>query len=276
LNLFIRNSLSLSEANLKTDREKLYAILTNLIKNALKFTEVGYIEIGCQRKNDYLEFHVKDTGIGIPEDRQQAIFERFIQADVTNRMAKQGAGLGLSISKAYVEMLGGSIWLESILGNGSTFYFTLPCIGVLEKQTEDVTIVTSERTQNPIKNLQVLIAEDDEVSERLILQHIKVFSQSVSIARNGVEAVEMCRSNPNFDLILMDIEMPKLNGYDATRQIRLFNKEVIIVAQTAFGFSSDREKTLEAGCSDYISKPIKSVELRAIIEKHFKSKNASQ
>ncbi|MCX6307726.1 MAG: PAS domain-containing sensor histidine kinase [Bacteroidia bacterium] len=126
LNLIIRNSLPSSEATIKTDHEKLYAILTNLIKNAIKYTEQGFIEIGCQKKNDLLEFYVKDTGIGVPIDRQQAIFERFIQADITNKMAKQGAGLGLSISKAYVEMLGGKIWMESEMGIGSTFYFTLP------------------------------------------------------------------------------------------------------------------------------------------------------
>ena len=125
LNLFIRNSLPSSEAIIKTDREKLYAILTNLIKNAIKYTEKGFIEIGCQKKVDFIEFYVKDTGIGVPKDRQEPIFERFIQADISNKMAKHGAGLGLSISKAYVEMLGGKIWMESEMGIGSTFYFTI-------------------------------------------------------------------------------------------------------------------------------------------------------
>ena len=125
LNLFIRNSLPSSETIIKTDREKLYAILTNLIKNAIKYTEKGFIEIGCQKKVDFVEFYVKDTGIGVPKDRQEPIFERFIQADISNKMAKHGAGLGLSISKAYVEMLGGKIWMESEMGIGSTFYFTI-------------------------------------------------------------------------------------------------------------------------------------------------------
>ena len=125
LNLFIRNSLPSSETIIKTDREKLYAILTNLIKNAIKYTEKGFIEIGCQKKVDFIEFYVKDTGIGVPKDRQEPIFERFIQADISNKMAKHGAGLGLSISKAYVEMLGGKIWMESEMGIGSTFYFTI-------------------------------------------------------------------------------------------------------------------------------------------------------
>ncbi len=270
LSLYIRNSLPSSEATIKTDREKLYAILTNLIKNAIKYTERGFIEIGCQKKNDFLEFYVKDTGIAVPKDRQEAIFERFIQADIANKMAKQGAGLGLSISKAYVESLGGNIWIESERGIGSTFYFTLPYQVEPEVKTEDSTISAPNSTIYPSKNLHVLIAEDDEISERLIHQFVKEYSSSISIAKNGKEAIEMCRKNQHIDLILMDIEMPELNGLEATRQIRQFNKEVIIFAQTAFGLSSDREKTIEAGCNDYISKPIKKAELLGLINDYFK------
>ena len=122
--------LPANEAIIKTDREKVYAILTNLVKNAIKYTEKGFIEFGYTIKTNKedieLEFYVKDTGIGIPNDRKEAIFERFIQADISDKMGLQGAGLGLSISKAYVEMLGGKIWVESEEGVGSTFYFTLP------------------------------------------------------------------------------------------------------------------------------------------------------
>jgi len=126
LKLIINNKLSAQEAVIFTDPEKVESILTNLIKNAIKFTNVGSIELGCERKGEELEFFVKDTGIGIPKDRQDAIFERFIQADIEDKMAWQGAGLGLSISKAYIEMLGGKIWLESIEDKETTFYFTLP------------------------------------------------------------------------------------------------------------------------------------------------------
>ena len=126
LNLSHHNSLPLDEANVTTDREKLFAILTNLVKNAIKHTEKGSIDFGYTIKDKEIIFHVKDSGIGIPDNRKEAIFKRFIQADITNKMALQGAGLGLSISKAYVEMLGGKLWLESQEGQGSTFYFTLP------------------------------------------------------------------------------------------------------------------------------------------------------
>jgi signal transduction histidine kinase len=126
LKLLIKNKLSAEEAVIFTDPEKVESILTNLIKNAIKFTNLGTIELGCERNGEQLEFFVKDTGIGIPKDRQDAIFERFIQADIEDKMAWQGAGLGLSISKAYVEMLGGKIWLESEEDKATTFYFTLP------------------------------------------------------------------------------------------------------------------------------------------------------
>ena len=112
---------------LKTDSEKLHSILTKLVKNAIKYTDKGTVEFGCNKKGNYFEFYVKDTGIGIPANRQQAIFERFIQADIEDIQAHQGAGLGLSIAKAFIEMLGGAIWVKSAVGKGSIFYFTLPC-----------------------------------------------------------------------------------------------------------------------------------------------------
>jgi signal transduction histidine kinase len=120
------NKLSTADAVIKTDVEKVSSILKNLVKNAIKYTQEGFVEVGCERKGKNIEFHVKDTGIGIPKDRQEAIFERFVQADIEDKMAWQGAGLGLAITKAYVELLGGKIWLESDEGKGSTFYFTLP------------------------------------------------------------------------------------------------------------------------------------------------------
>jgi signal transduction histidine kinase len=126
LHLSIGNLPELKETLVKTDPDKLESILTNLVKNAIKYTRKGSIELGYEKKGEFIEFYVKDTGIGIPPDRQQAIFERFIQADISDKMAFQGAGLGLSISRAYVEMLGGKLWVESVVGKGSVFWFTIP------------------------------------------------------------------------------------------------------------------------------------------------------
>lgn len=267
MDISIKNSLPTKAANMITDREKLYAILTNLVKNAIKYSQEGRIEIGYNKKGNYLEFYVKDTGIGIPPDRQEAIFERFIQADIADKMAHQGAGLGLSITKAYVEMLGGTIWVESKEGVGSTFYFTLPYNASIQDESRQQAAEMANIEE--IRKLKILIAEDDEVSGMLLDLNVSVYSKEIIKATSGAEAVEIARRTPDIDLILMDIRMPDMDGYEATRQIRQFNKDVIIVAQTAFGLSGDREKSLEAGCNDYIAKPIKKEELAAIVHKSF-------
>ena len=268
MKLYSNTPLPAKEAILKTDREKVYAILTNLVKNAIKYSNTGSIEIGYNKKGNNLEFYVKDTGIGIPKDRQGAIFERFIQADISNEWTQQGAGLGLSITKAYIEMLDGKIWVESLMGVGSTFYFTLPYNEVLTKETAVQHFVPSDNT-DLIRKLKILIAEDDKVSEMLIDKTLKTFGKEIIKARTGVEAIEACKKNPDIDLVMMDIRMPDMGGYEATRQIRKFNKDVVIIAQTAHGLSGDREKAIEAGCNDYIAKPINKAELLLLIQKYF-------
>ncbi|MCX6285175.1 MAG: ATP-binding protein, partial [Bacteroidetes bacterium] len=269
LHLRVVNKLPVKESLIKTDREKLYAILTNLVGNAIKFTNAGVIELGVDRKIDYLEFYVKDTGIGISEDQKEIIFERFRQGgDLTNRF-NEGTGLGLSITKAFVELLGGKIWLDSELGEGSIFYFTLPYTAASETQS-----TIKKNPANPSKDkvdndLKILIVEDDEDSKNLITKVIKKFGKEIIYAKTGVEAVETCRVSPDINLILMDVRMPDMDGYEATRQIRQFNKEVIIIAQTAFAMLGDREKAITAGCNDYIAKPIKIEAFKSLIEAYF-------
>ena len=269
IHLSLKNTLPAQQAIIKTDTEKVYAILTNLVKNAVKFTSTGSIEIGYEKKAKYLEFFVKDTGIGIPVDRRYAIFDRFVQAQVGNRRAFQGAGLGLSISKAYVEMLGGRIWVESEEGKGSIFYFTIPCNTELEAKSITKAAVPAEENNTQIKDLKILIAEDDEKSEMLVSITVKKFGREILKARTGTEAVEACRNNPDIDLVLMDIEMPVMDGYEATRQIRQFNQAVIIIAQTAFALAGDREKATAAGCDDYIAKPFNKNSLISLLKKYF-------
>jgi signal transduction histidine kinase len=265
-----KNTLPAKEAIINTDSEKLFAILINLVKNAVKYTDKGSIEFGYYKKGDNLEFYVRDTGIGVPKGRQKAIFERFIQADIADKQAYQGAGLGLSISKAYVEMLGGKIWVESEDDSGSTFYFTLPYINEPIEKIESKNTVPADSADIYANKLKILIVEDDETSEKFLSIAVIELSKSVIIAQTGIEAIEVLNQNPDIDLILMDILMPDMNGLEATRQIRKFNKDVIIIAQTAYGLAGDREKAIEAGCNDYVSKPVKKDELRGIIQKYFK------
>ena len=278
MQLFIKNTLATKYAIIKTDKEKVYAIITNLVKNAIKFTQSGYIEFGYCLKSDcepiMLEFFVKDTGMGIGNEQKNFIFERFRQGSESLTRNYEGAGLGLAISKAYVEMLGGKIWVESEKGNGSVFYFTIPYNGerIIQNVIKNVISmdVTANQMSPDVSGLKVLIAEDDEGSAMLIAMAIRGFSRETIKVKTGIEAVETCRNNPDIDLILMDIKMPEMDGFDATRQIRRFNKEVIIIAQTAYALTGDREKTLATGCNDYISKPIQKDQFMRLIQKYFK------
>ena len=278
LQLYLKKTLASKDSVIQTDREKLFAILTNLVKNAIKFTDKGSIVLGYEIVRDNarlvstpmeLQFFVKDTGIGIPKKRHEAIFKRFIQADIDDKRAFQGSGLGLTISKTYVEMLGGRIWVESEVGKGSVFYFTLPFkTKPLVKSFEEVT--ASYRDKVNLKNrLKILIVEDDEISEALISISVKPISKEILKVTTGVEAIETCRNNPDIDLVLMDIQLPVMNGYQATQEIRKFNPEVVIIAQTAYALTGEREKALAAGCTDYIAKPIDIPALKSLIIKFF-------
>jgi len=277
IQLILSKKLTAKESIINTDREKLYSILTNLVKNAIKYTHEGSISIGCSVKGRELQFFVKDSGIGIPKKRQQAIFERFVQADIEDRAAYEGTGLGLSISKAYVEMLGGRIWVESDEGNqsadkagGSVFYFKIPSKPIPNEKKVRKKVILSNGVVNKIENLNILIAEDDEVSKMFISIIVEKYSQEIIKVKSGQEAVDACRQRPDTDLILMDIKMPGMGGIEAAKQIRKFNKEVVIIAQTAFGLIGDREKAIEAGCNDYITKPVDKDELMTMIEWFFR------
>lgn len=265
----IKNVLPASVEFVSTDLIKLNTILANLITNAIKFTRVGFVEFGVRLIDGYLEFSVKDTGIGIAENKLQKIFEWFIQADVSSTRGFEGSGLGLSISGAYAKMLGGRIWVESSEGVGSVFYFALPWFSepIEEKVTDSS--VTDKAENGPSKNLRILIAEDDEGSELLITIAIREFGKEIIKARTGFEAVEACKNNPDIDLILMDIKMPGMDGHEATRQIREFNNKVVIIAQTAYGLAGDYEKAIAAGCNDYIAKPIRKDLLLGLLKKYF-------
>ncbi len=261
-----------TQATIITDREKVYAVLTNLLKNAIKYTRQGSIEFGYRHIRDNagkpsIQFFVKDTGIGIPQKRLDAIFDRFVQADIEDRHAMEGAGLGLAISKAYAEMLGGSISVESEEGNGSAFYFTIANADEKAPMKKEPPAGEPEKPDD-IKKLKILIAEDDENSLLHLSVILKKISKEILIAKTGTDAVETIRKHTDTELVLMDIKMPDMDGYEATREIRKFNQEIIIIAQTAYALSGDREKALEAGCNDYIPKPIGKAKLLKLISKH--------
>lgn len=281
INYSYLNTLPDNNAIIKSDCEKIYAILVNLVKNAIKFTNHGTIEFGYYLKKDSesaeLEFFVKDTGEGIRQEQKELIFERFRQGSEALTRNYEGAGLGLAISKAFVEMLGGKIWVESDeentasgKGGSTTFYFTIP-YDIKSNKILDMKNLTSKTGKlHQGKDLKVLIVEDDITSEMMLEIMIEDYCKSPLIAFNGLEAVQLCKENPDIDFVLMDIKMHELNGYEATKQIRKFNKDLIVFAQTAFALPGDREKAIAAGCNDYISKPYSQSELKGLIEKYIK------
>jgi PAS domain S-box-containing protein len=249
-----------------TDFTKFTSIVSNLLKNAIKYTDSGSVTVGCKKGRGRTIFFVKDTGIGIPADRQKAIFNRFEQADINDARALQGSGLGLSITKSYVEMLGGEVWLESEENKGSQFYFTIPHqTGIItKKEDHNHEITQMNKTKN--SKLKILIAEDEEAATMFLSIILQERAAEFLYATTGTEAVELCKTNPDIDVVLMDIKMPEMDGYVATQRIRKFNKDVVIIAQTAYAITGDREKALEAGCNGYIAKPIDEDEMLELID----------
>ncbi len=276
IHLSIMGKLPDQQFIIKSDKEKLNSILTNLIKNAIKFTHTGHIEFACSlseyNEQTMVEFFVRDTGIGISIERQKAIFDRFVQADIEDKHAFQGSGLGLAISKAYIEMLGGEIWVESQEGLGSKFSFTLPQNANGVKTLPNIIVDTkpSNFQQSAEKRFKVLLVDDEEYVITYLSIILEDYVKELFVAKTGIEAVEMCHDNPDIDIVLMDIKIPEINGYEATRRIREFNKEVFILAQTAYAQTGDREKSIQAGCDDYIAKPIKKRKLLEIIGGRFR------
>jgi len=258
----------------RTDMDKFNAILINLLKNAIKYTQKGSVEFGyhlikCQEMGqECIEVFVKDTGIGVPTDKQDFIFNRFNQVDLDYTKAIEGAGLGLSIAKAYAELLGGSISLASEEGKGSCFYLKIPYEECCEIKPIPEQEVCADKNMEKLSHLHILVVEDDEIAREYLANILDDLCKTVSFAENGQIAVDFVREHDDIDLVLMDIKLPKMDGYEATRAIRLFRPELPIIAQTAYALSGDREKTIEAGCTDYIQKPVQKDSLLRKIKKY--------
>lgn len=236
-----------------TDHKRFKQILIHLIKNALKYTKEGSIEIGFSIIQNAIKFYVKDTGIGIAKDKQEIIFNLFRQLDDSHTREFEGVGIGLSIAKSLCENLGGKMSLESELNRGSTFYFTIPY--ETEKE-ENANIKDASNERNILSGKTILIAEDDISSFELLKMYLTPLNANVLWARNGIEAIKIFKKNKSIDLVLMDIKMPALSGYVAAKEIKKISPLIPIIAQTAYAFENEKTIALEAGCDDYVSKPI--------------------
>ncbi len=259
------------------DVPRINQVINNLVINAMKFTNHGHIEIGYEIQSSSIKFYIEDTGIGIAQSKQSVIFERFRQVDESHTREYQGTGLGLSIAKAILERMGGRIWVKSAPMKGSTFFFTIPLPDTKKKAftaietpeeipaTEsDTAKVTTKGSRNP----RVLIAEDDFTNFRFLETLLRLRKIDSLHAENGEQAIEMVKDNPDIDLVLMDVRMPQMDGLEATRRLRKDGYELPVIAQTANAMSDDRQMAFEAGCTDYLPKPIKKDQLFRMIEKY--------
>lgn len=253
------------------DQARTKKVLINLLKNALKFTESGFIEFGYTLdKPGFVELFVRDSGTGIPHDKIHLIFDKFIKLEEFHTKKYSGTGVGLTITKKLVEFLGGTIRVRSTVGEGSEFTVSLPLTLpeiVLEKNLPPIEKKAGEELN--WSNKRVLVAEDVESNFMLIEHLLKKTHIEILWAKNGKEAVEMCSNGRTIDLILMDIQMPVMDGYTAAEQILKMGKGIPIVAQTAYALSHDEEHVLEAGFSDLITKPIKAADLMEKITRIF-------
>lgn len=255
-----------SDYIIETDKVKLKQIFINLISNAFKFTETGSIIGGCKfDKNGNLVFYVSDTGIGIPPNKQQMIFERFAQVEHGSNRLYGGTGLGLSIVKGLVGLLGGEISLESELGKGSTFYFTIPY--KTSQMVQNEPLVSIEPKEFQFQNKTILVVEDDHYNAEYIKEILSNTGMHILHTSYGNEAIQIAATQSP-DLVLMDIRLPDINGYEATRKIKQHNPKLKIIAQTAYAAQEDNQRAKDAGCIDYISKPLKRGLLLSMINKH--------
>jgi signal transduction histidine kinase/CheY-like chemotaxis protein len=263
--------LSLKKTNkekgfiLRTDPYRFKQILTNLLSNALKFVDDGFVEFGYTGiEPGFVQFFVRDSGIGIQRDKLHLVFQRFGQIDNTAKRNHEGTGLGLSITKQLVELLGGKIWFDSEFSKGTTFYFTLPVSRDAQifrgeyKPFIDASFNWSEKV--------FLIVDDVEANFLFYKAILKHTGALLLWAKNGIEAVKICRNNNSVNLVLMDLQMPQLSGFDATKQIKAFKPQLPIIAQTAFADIEGRGAAISAGCDDYITKPVNQAELISLIQ----------
>jgi CheY-like chemotaxis protein len=264
----------LKKTVIRTDAQRLRQIFSNLLDNAFKFTHKGSIEFGCKIESEAaLVFFVKDTGIGIPVDKQKIVFDRFRQADeaLSNRQYG-GTGLGLSIVKGIVNLMKGEIWFESEVNVGSVFSFSLP-IAMHELAPQNTDDISSVAKVIPWKNKTVLIVEDDEANAEYLKAVLSGKGLSLLHAFNGADALEKFRKYPAINLILMDIGLPDISGLTITRIIKKEKPSLAIIAQTAYAAANDAVDCMDAGCNDYLSKPINPTKLLSIMEQFLNNKS---
>jgi signal transduction histidine kinase/CheY-like chemotaxis protein len=268
INFFVVNPKNSVQTKIVTDEVKLKQVVTNLVTNALKYTKQGFVCFGYEINlvTPEIIFTIKDSGIGIDKKSQEIIFDRFRRIENDFTIKAGGLGLGLAISKAYVEMLEGKISVFSNEGKGATFSFTIPLQYELNKEQDVLGVCKTDFIEHK-ENGTILIAEDDNINYLLLEKIMKLKEYQIIRAKDGVEAVDICTSDKEIDLVLMDIKMPKLNGFEALEKIKILRPKLPVIAQTAYASVEDKIKIEKAGFVGYVTKPINKEKLFELIEK---------
>ena len=257
---------------IQSDLLRLKQVLSNLINNSVKFTSQGTITFGCKKIGRELIFSVSDSGTGIPEEDQKKIFDRFTKFNY-HGMNTEGSGIGLSIVDKFISLLGGKIWFNSIVGEGTNFFFSLPYIAPSSFSTSNKQLqkIRSSLMVESIK--PILVVEDDKVSFMLIKEFLRPLNIEIHHVTDGRDAINFVKMNPEIGLILMDIKLPFMDGYEATKAVKQINSKIPIIAQTAYAMLGDREKAIAAGCVDYIDKPLDSQRLLELVSTYLNRQN---
>lgn len=260
-------NLPVEDIVIQTDPLRLRQVLSNLLNNAVKFTNHGTITLNCEKTGKEIVFSVSDTGTGIMKEDQKKIFDHFTKFNYQG-INTEGSGIGLSIAEKLVSLMKGRIWFESVFGKGSSFFFSIPYIATSNQSA----LVKNSQQKNLIPNNEItkpiLVVEDDNTSFMLIKEFLKPLNIDIHHVTCGTDAVTFIRQNPDTRLILMDIKLPLMDGYEATRSIKQINPKITIIAQTAYGMLGDREKAINAGCDDYLTKPLELRQLQELVKKY--------
>jgi signal transduction histidine kinase/CheY-like chemotaxis protein len=257
------------ESEVAIDETKVVQVLTNLVENAIKYTDMGFVQFGCSVTGTEIQFFVEDSGRGIPTEMKEVIFERFRQGLNHPTRVQEGLGLGLSISKSYVEFMGGELKLESKENQGSRFTFTIP----YKAATVEVVSQVNTTVLKLNKRKTLLVVDDVKINYYLVEEILSDQDITVIYSPNGLNAIELVAGNAQIDLVLMDIKMPGMDGYTATREIKKIRPDLPVIAQTAYALAGDKQKSIENGCDDYISKPITRQTLLTLLRRFLEKSN---
>lgn len=265
LELIFENQYKTDDFYAEVDGMKITKIFNSLLNNAIKFTSEGTIKFGFKKQENKLIFYVSDTGIGVKRSEQSKIFERFYQSDSSSTRSYGGTGLGLAICKGFLDIMEGKIWLVSKEAKGATFYFAVPV------DTSNISLNITKAEIHKVENAKILVVEDEDVNYLYIDEILRKNKFNSVRAKNGKQAIEYCKQNNDIELVIMDIKIPEMNGYEATRRIKQMRENLTIIAHTAYAATEDKIKAFEAGCDEHIAKPAKPNQLIKLINKYLNS-----